>query len=243
MITLVPADSRGHANHGWLNSFHTFSFADYYDESRMGFRSLRVINEDWVAAGTGFGMHPHRDMEIVTYVLSGGLTHKDSMGNGSTIRPGMMQRMSAGTGVRHSEHNHSQSETVHLYQIWLLPDVRSIPPEYEERQFDEAKRHGGLQLLASKDGRDGSMKVHQDVSLYSTVLEPGKSVLLPVAAGRGVWIQTARGKVAVSAPGSAADGRHELGAGDAAAIEEVREVRLEGLAGDEAAEVLIFDLA
>src|SRR5215471_17044859 len=173
MRTLRRSTERGHAQHGWLDSWHTFSFADYYDPKHMGFRALRVINEDRVAPGTGFGTHGHRDMEILTYVLEGALAHRDSMGNGSTIRPGDVQRMSAGTGVRHSEMNPSQVDPVHLLQIWIEPERTGIAPGYEEKNFPEAERRGRLRLIASRDGREGSVSLHQDASVYAGLLEAG----------------------------------------------------------------------
>jgi redox-sensitive bicupin YhaK (pirin superfamily) len=174
MITLRPSDERGHANHGWLDTYHTFSFADYYDASHMGFRDLRVINEDVVEAGMGFGTHPHRDMEIITVPLEGSLQHKDSMGNGSVISPGDVQRMSAGTGVTHSEFNPSRIDQVHLFQVWILPDQRGLTPSYEQKTFGPEERRGRLRLIAARDGRDGSVSLHQDVDLYTAFLAPGQ---------------------------------------------------------------------
>src|SRR6185436_4900032 len=176
MITLRRSSERGHFNHGWLNTFHTFSFDQYYDPRFMNFRTLRVINEDFVAAGRGFPMHAHRDMEIITYILEGALQHEDSMGNGSIIRPGDVQRMSAGTGVRHSEKNPSSDEAVHLLQIWILPDTLDLEPGYEQKAFTEDERRGRLRLIASNDGRDGSVTVRQDVSLLASILGAGQSV-------------------------------------------------------------------
>jgi redox-sensitive bicupin YhaK (pirin superfamily) len=170
MITIRKAKERGHANHGWLNTYHTFSFANYYDPKHMGFRSLRVINEDRVSPGNGFGTHGHRDMEIITYVLEGALEHKDSIGTGSVIERGDVQRMSAGTGIRHSEFNHSKTEPVHFLQIWLLPETEGLPPSYEQQNFSPAKTPGKLQLVAARDGREGAVTVHQDVDLYAAVL-------------------------------------------------------------------------
>ena len=235
MIRLRPADQRGHADHGWLNTYHTFSFADYYDPEHMGFRSLRVINEDWVHPGNGFGTHPHRDMEIVTYVLEGGLSHKDSMGNGSTILPGDVQRMSAGTGVLHSEFNHSKDESVHLLQIWLLPEKRGITPSYEQKNFSRDEKLNRLRLLASPDGRDGSVAIHQDAELLTSVLESGKSVNYELRPGRHAWLQVARGSVEVNGK--------QLQQGDGAAISEESKLTITGRPGDEAAEVLLFNLA
>ena len=235
MIRVRPADQRGHADHGWLNTYHTFSFADYYDPENMGFGSLRVINEDWVHSGHGFGTHPHRDMEIVTYVLEGGLSHKDSMGNGSTILPGDVQRMSAGTGVLHSEFNHSKDESVHLLQIWLLPQERGITPSYEQKNFSRDEKLNRLRLLASPDGRDGSVTIHQDAELYTSVLESGKTVEYELKPGRHAWLQVARGSVE-------ANGR-QLKQGDGAAISEETKLTITGQAGSEDAEILLFNLA
>ncbi|MFT3774532.1 MAG: pirin family protein [Minicystis sp.] len=195
MITVRPARERGHADFGWLDSHHTFSFGDYYDPRHMGFRTLRVINDDRVKGGKGFGTHPHRDMEIVSYVLDGALEHKDSMGTGSVIRPGDVQRMTAGTGVLHSEFNHSKSETVRFLQIWILPERARIEPSYEQKNFPVEQRKNQLRLIASRDGRDGSVTVHQDVAIHAAVLEPGASVSHTLAQGRHAWVQVARGSV------------------------------------------------
>ena len=232
MMTIRPASERGHANHGWLNSFHTFSFADYYDAQHMGFRSLRVINDDRVAAGQGFGKHPHRDMEIISYVLEGGIEHKDSMGTGSVIRPGDVQRMSAGTGVLHSEFNPSAKEAVHFLQIWILPMVPGLLPEYEQKTFDDDAKRGRLRLVASKDGREGSVTVHQDLSLYASLLEAGERATLPLAAGRVAWVQVVRGRARVNG--------QAVVEGDGAAITAERTLELEGEAG---AELLVFEMA
>jgi redox-sensitive bicupin YhaK (pirin superfamily) len=226
------ANERGYADHGWLKSFHTFSFADYYAPAHMGFRSLRVINEDRVEGGKGFGTHPHRDMEIISYVLSGALQHRDSMGTGSVIRPGDVQRMSAGTGVTHSEFNASPSELVHFLQIWIMPDQRGHAPGYEQKHFSEAERSGKLRLVASKDGRDGSVTVHQDASLYAGLLEPRARVEHQLASGRSAWLHVARGSVSV-------DGE-QLSTGDAAAIDTAGQI---ALVANEASEILLFDLA
>jgi hypothetical protein len=231
-MTIRHANDRGHAQHGWLESRHTFSFADYYDPKQMGFRALRVINEDRVAPGQGFGTHGHRDMEIVSYVLDGALEHKDSMGTGSVIKPGDVQRMSAGTGVRHSEYNASKSELVHFLQIWLLPAKQGIQPGYEQKSFSDADKHGRLRVVASPDGREGSVTVHADASLYAGLLDAGQRAELPLARGRHAWVQVVRGRVRVN------DG--ELAAGDGAAISEEPAVRIEAI---DAAEVLVFDLA
>jgi redox-sensitive bicupin YhaK (pirin superfamily) len=232
MITLRKAIDRGHANHGWLDSYHTFSFANYYDPDHMGFRSLRVINEDYVAPSKGFPTHSHRDMEIITYVLDGALEHRDSMGNRAVIRPGEVQRMTAGTGVTHSEYNHSPSEDVHLLQIWLLPNQRDLEPGYEQKEYSHEEKRGKLRLVASQDGRNGSVTVHQDVNLYSTILNEGEQVIYPIEQGRRLWVQVARGSVLLNG--------HLLSQGDAAALE--TEETLE-LIGHDAAEVLVFDLA
>ncbi|HKO56207.1 MAG TPA: pirin family protein [Thermoanaerobaculia bacterium] len=228
MITVRRSDERGHADHGWLDTYHTFSFADYYDPDFMGFRTLRVINEDRVAANNGFGTHGHRDMEIVSYVLEGQLEHRDNMGNGGVIRPGEVQRMSAGTGVLHSEKNPAD-EPVHFYQIWILPRERNIRPSYEQKNFPVAERTGRLRLVASADGRDGSVTIHQDVELYSAVLD-GNSVTHTFGKDRHGWLQVARGEVTV--------GGNTLRAGDGAAISEEPSITVTG-AG---AEVLLFDL-
>ena len=231
MLEVRKAGERGHADHGWLRSFHSFSFADYYDPRHTGFGPLLVINEDRVQPGKGFGTHGHRDMEIVSYVLEGALEHKDSIGNGSVIRPGDVQRMSAGTGVRHSEFNPSPQELVHFLQIWIEPDVRGIPPGYEEKHFDAAAKRGRLRLVASPDGRDGSVKIHQDAYLYATLLDGEERVAHSVAPGRKSYVHVARGKVT-------ANGR-PLGAGDALKATDVGEIVLEHGVG---AEVLLFDL-
>ena len=229
MITIRRANERGHFDHGWLDTYHTFSFADYYDPAHMGFRTLRVINDDRVAPGRGFGTHGHRDMEIVTYVLEGTLGHRDSMGTGSLIRPGEVQRMSAGTGVMHSEMNPSRDEAVHLLQIWILPERHGLKPEYEQKVFPAEERNGKLRLVASHDGSDGSLTIHQDASIYATTLSAGQSVTHPLAAGRGAWVQVARGSVIVNG--------QTLAEGDGAAIEEEPTITI---AGD--GEVLLFDL-
>ncbi len=235
MITIRPAEQRGHANHGWLDTYHTFSFADYYDPKHEQFRSLRVINEDRVAPGYGFGTHPHRDMEIITYVLEGALAHKDSMGNGSSIVPGEVQRMSAGTGVLHSEFNHSKAEEVHLYQIWLFPERRGLEPSYEQKFFADEEKLNRLRVIASPEGEDGAVRIHQDAKLFATILEEGKSVTHELKKGRGAWIQVARGSVDVN-------GR-TLKAGDGAEITDEEMVTLAGNSNGKKAEVLLFDLA
>jgi len=231
MTTLRPSTARGHANHGWLDSYHTFSFANYYDRAHMGVSNLRVINDDTVMPGQGFGTHGHQDMEIVSYVLDGALEHKDSMGNGSVIRPGDLQRMSAGTGVRHSEYNPSPTEPVHFLQIWLVPNRTGVQPGYEQKHFPLEDRRGRLVLLVSPDGRDGSLSAHQDGLLYGTLLEAGETVEHPLAAGRRAYVHVARGSIAVNGT--------PLGSGDGATLESVNHVYLEGLGH---AEVLLFDL-
>src|SRR5262245_9542733 len=195
MILIPTANERCHFNHGWLDTYHTFSFGDYYDPAHMGFRSLRVMNDDRVQPGQGFGMHGHRDMEIVTYVLDGALEHKDSMGNGSIIRAGELQRMTAGTGVRHSEFNPSDREGVHLYQIWLLPERRGLEPSYEELALGEEEKRGRFRLAASPDGADGSLTIHQDARLYLASLLPGRAVAHQIEPGRAAWLQVLRGSV------------------------------------------------
>ncbi|HEU5190820.1 MAG TPA: pirin family protein [Methylomirabilota bacterium] len=232
MITVRPGKERGHFDHGWLDTYHTFSFSQYHDPAHMGFRSLRVINEDRVEPGAGFPPHSHRDMEIITYVLAGGLAHKDSMGNASTIRPGNVQRMSAGTGVTHSEYNGSDTEPVHLLQIWILPQARNLPPSYEEKIFSAADKQGRLRLVASQDARDGSARIHQDASVYASLLEPGQTVRHPLAAGRGAWIHLVSGAATVNGK--------LLTTGDGAAIEQEADVEIVATA---ATELLLFDLA
>ncbi len=231
MIALRKANERGHANHGWLDSHFSFSFAEYHDPQHMGFSSLRVINEDVVQPGKGFGAHGHRDMEIITYILEGALEHKDSMGNGSVIRPGDVQRMSAGKGVQHSEFNPSPSELVHLLQIWIEPNVIGIQPGYEEKHFDAASRRGKLRLIASSDGRDGSVTIHQDASVYAALVDGAERVRHALAPGRKAYVHVARGSVTVN--GSA------LGAGDALKASGESAIVIE--AGDNA-EILLFDL-
>jgi quercetin 2,3-dioxygenase len=235
MITVRQANQRGHAQHGWLDSRHTFSFADYHDPEHMGFRALRVINEDRVAPAQGFGTHPHRDMEIISYVLDGALEHKDSIGTGSVIRPGDVQRMSAGTGVAHSEFNASRSEPVHFLQIWLLPSQRGIKPSYEQKSFPASARQGRLRVVASPDGRDGSVSIHSDVILHAGLLAAGQTAELALAPGRHAWIQVARGKVQLNGT--------DLQAGDGAAVANEPVLRLQGAPGESEAEVLVFDLS
>jgi redox-sensitive bicupin YhaK (pirin superfamily) len=232
MITIRKSNERGHAERGWLESYHSFSFADYYDPEHMGFRSLRVINEDWIRGGVGFPTHPHKDMEIITYVLEGSLAHKDSMGNGSAIGPGDVQRMSAGTGVTHSEFNASETETAHLLQIWILPERAGVPPSYEEKVFPEDEKRNRLCLIASGDAREGSVRLNQDADVYVSLLDAGQTVTHSLAEGRGAWIQVAGGSISVNG--------EALQAGDAAAIEQESRISLSGV---ENAEVLLFDLS
>jgi redox-sensitive bicupin YhaK (pirin superfamily) len=235
MINLRKADERGHADHGWLNTYHTFSFSSYHDPRHMGFRSLRVINEDRVKGGAGFPTHPHQNMEIISYVLAGALSHRDSLGTGSVIRPGDVQRMSAGTGVTHSEFNDSKTELVHFLQIWLLPDQQGLRPGYEQKTFGEPDKRDRLRLVASRDGRDGSVTVHQDVDLYATLLAPGSEVRLALRPGRHAYVQVARGAITLNGT--------DLSAGDGAAVSQETALTLKG-AGPNAldAEVLVFDL-
>jgi len=231
MITLRKAGERGHAQHGWLDSWHTFSFADYYDPKHMGFRSLRVINEDRVAPGKGFPTHPHRDMEIVTYVLDGALEHKDSMGNGSVMRSGDVQRMSAGTGVAHSEFNGSREEPVHFLQIWILPESRNLTPGYEQKHFSKEERQGTFKLVAARDGANGAVVVHQDMKLSAGLFAAGERANYALSPGRHAWVHVARGQARVN--GS------ELSAGDALQVSEEAELEVVGVND---AEVLLFDL-
>ncbi|MGZ4895144.1 MAG: pirin family protein [Candidatus Angelobacter sp.] len=235
MIQVRRGKERGHADHGWLNTYHTFSFSDYYDPKFMGFRSLRVINEDWVQPGYGFPTHPHRDMEIITMVLEGSLEHKDSMGTGSVIRPGEVQKMSAGTGVRHSEFNHSKSEPVHLYQIWILPEKEGIKPNYEQKTIPAQEKQGRLRLVASPSGGNGSkaVKLYQDAELYTVALGKAGSVEHELRDGRYAWVQVARGAVSVNG--------QELKAGDGAAVSNEAKLEISGSA--DGSEVLLFDLA
>lgn len=231
MITLRRSHERGHADHGWLKSAHTFSFANYYDPEYMGFRVLRVINDDYVAPSAGFPTHGHKDMEIVTYVLSGALEHKDSMGNGSVIRPGDVQRMSAGTGVQHSEYNASSAEQVHLLQIWILPSRNGIRPGYEQKTFPESEKLGKLRLVASPDGADGSVTIHQDARIYASILDPGNSATHALAPGRHAWVHVASGELELNGK--------TLGSGDAAAVSAEDSIRF---TGKEKTELLLFDL-
>ena len=231
MITLRPGNERGHANRGWLDSYHTFSFANYYDPKHMGFRDLRVINEDWIQPSVGFGAHSHRDMEIITYVLEGALEHKDSLGTGAVIKPGDAQRMSAGTGITHSEFNHSATEAVHLLQIWILPDTDQIEPSYEQRNFPLEEKLGKLRLIAAKNGREGAVKIHQDVDLYTSVLRNGDGIVYDLKPNRYAWLQVARGEIQVN--------DRALVAGDAISASESESLNI---STNTEAEILLFDL-
>ena len=233
MITVRPKDERGVANFGWLDSRHSFSFGSYYDPKHMGFASLRVINEDKVIPAQGFGTHGHRDMEIISYVLSGELAHRDSMGNGSVIRPGDVQRMSAGTGVRHSEYNASDLNPVHFLQIWLMPDKNGLEPSYEEKNFSSVDKQGKLVLVGSPDGRDNSVTIHQDVNLYLSSLSEGDRLTYEIAEERAVWLQVIKGKVELN--------NRLLQAGDGAAIVDEAEIAIAGKDPD--SEILLFDMA
>ncbi|HET9625672.1 MAG TPA: pirin family protein [Kofleriaceae bacterium] len=232
MLTVRRANERGHASHGWLDSHHTFSFANYYDPAHMGFRALRVINEDRVAPGQGFGRHSHRDMEILSYVLDGGLEHKDSMGTGAVIQPGDVQRMSAGSGVTHSEFNASKRDPVHFLQIWLMPSERGIAPSYEQKTFKPEEKAGRLRRVASPDGREGSVTIHTDATVYAGLFDRGQATEHSLAPGRHAWVHVVRGQAKVN--GTA------LAAGDAVALSDERTVRIEGI---DASELLVFDLA
>jgi redox-sensitive bicupin YhaK (pirin superfamily) len=232
MIRIRRAGERGHFDHGWLDTYHTFSFARYYDPRHMGFRALRVINDDKIAPGRGFGTHGHEDMEIVTYVLDGALAHRDSLGTGSTIRPGELQRMTAGTGITHSEFNPSDAAPVHLYQIWLLPEREGLEPSYEQKAFPAEERRNRLRLVASPDGRDGSLSIRQDARLFLATLDGGGDVLHELSPGRHAWLQVLRGGVSLNG--------QALAAGDGAAASEESELAIRG---DGSSEVLLFDLA
>lgn len=232
MITVRRSDERGGGNYGWLDTKHTFSFSDYWDPRWMGFRSLRVINEDYVAPAAGFPTHPHNDMEIITYVLEGKLEHKDSLGTGSVILPGDGQRMTADRGIRHSEYNPSKTEQVHLYQIWILPEKKGLQPSYEQKSFSTDEKHGKLRLIASPDAKDGSIKINQDARLYVTLLKPGDEVSHEFATNRHGWLQVAKGSVEIAG--------QKLGEGDGAAISDEQKVTIK--AGQDS-EVLLFDLA
>lgn len=232
MLTIRKASDRGHADHGWLNSYHTFSFADYYDPNQMGFRSLRVINEDRVAAGQGFGTHAHRDMEILSYVLEGELEHKDSMGNGEVLRPGEFQRITAGTGITHSEFNPSSSHSTHFYQIWLLPERKGLQPSYEQKSFDTSGRFNQWQLVASRDGAQGSLIIHQDAQIYLADLSEDYRLNFPIPDNRYIWLQVLRGTLL-------ANGR-ALQTSDAMAVSGEDLLTLQAIGY---AQVMLFDLA
>jgi len=232
MIQVRKAADRGHANHGWLDTYHTFSFGDYHDREHMGFRSLRVMNEDRVEPGKGFGTHPHRDMEIVTYVLEGSLEHKDSMGNGEVLRPGEFQRMSAGTGITHSEFNPSEVEPVHLYQIWLDPGRKGLEPSYEQKQFPDEERHNRLRLVASQDSADGSLLIQQDARIFLSQLDDGVQISHNLPEGRHAWLQVLRGSVSLNGD--------NLQTGDGAAVSEESLITIQATSD---AEIMLFDLA
>ena len=234
MITVRPSAERGHANHGWLDTHYSFSFSDYHDRRHMGFRDLRVINEDVVSAGRGFGMHPHRDMEILTYIVDGELSHRDSMGRGATIKRNDVQRMSAGTGVMHSEVNQSD-KSVHLLQVWILPETEGLKPSYEDRTFSPAEKQNRLQLIASHDGRDGSTRINQDASVYASLLDSGKSVDVELKPERYAWVQLISGELEVNGT--------KLAKGDGAAISGESKLNIASNGGNGAAEFLVFDLA
>jgi redox-sensitive bicupin YhaK (pirin superfamily) len=232
MQTIIPSETRGSADHGWLKAKHTFSFADYYDPQRVHFGTLRVINEDRVAPAQGFGTHPHRDMEIVTYPISGAIEHKDSMGNSTIIPAGEVQRMTAGTGVLHSEYNHSQDEELHLLQIWILPERNNLEPDYEQRAVPREEKLNRLRLIGSRDGRDGSLTIHQDVDLYASILEAGQQLQLGGVIDRRVFVQVVAGEIVVNGA--------RLGAGDGLQLTEVKEVVV---SAESESEFLLFNLA
>lgn len=232
MIQVRNAKDRGHANYGWLDTYHTFSFSTYHDPDHVRFRSLRVMNEDVVAPGRGFGTHPHNDMEIVTYVLEGALEHKDSMGNGEVLRPGEFQRMSAGTGITHSEFNPSATEPVHLYQIWLFPERKGIEPSYEQKRFPEADRRNRLQLVASRNAENGSLLIHQDARIYLAQIDAAKEILQELPAGRFAWLQVLRGAVSLNG--------ETLNTSDGAAVSDERSLTIRATSD---AEIMLFDLA
>jgi redox-sensitive bicupin YhaK (pirin superfamily) len=234
MIKIRPSAARGHANHGWLDTHFTFSFANYYDPKHMGFRDLRVINEDWVSAKQGFGAHPHNDMEIITYIVEGELSHRDSTGTEATIRQNDVQRMSAGTGVVHSEYNNSE-KPVHLLQIWIMPEASDLQPSYEDRTFKREEKQNRLRLIASRDGRTGSTRLNQDVSVYASLLDSGRSLDLDLPGGRYAWVQLVSGELEVN--------ETRLSKGDGAAISDETKLTLTSVGSDGAAEFLLFDLA
>ncbi len=231
MITVRKSAQRGTTKIDWLDSRHSFSFGDYYDPQHMGFGPLRVINEDFVQPGEGFGMHPHRDMEIITYIVSGALEHRDSLGTGSVIRPGDVQRMTAGTGIRHSEFNPSATESVHLLQIWILPEQKNLTPSYEQRAFSDEERRGQLRLIAARDGRNGAVTIHQDADVYASLLDSGQTVTHDLADGRTAWLQLIKGEITLNGA--------KLTPGDGAAITDERSLKI---AATEPSELLLFDL-
>jgi redox-sensitive bicupin YhaK (pirin superfamily) len=231
MIQIRKSQERGHIDHGWLNTFHTFSFGDYHDPENMGFRDLRVINEDIVAGGTGFGTHGHRDMEIITYIMDGALEHKDSMGTGSIIKPGDIQRMSAGSGVQHSEFNHSKTNSVHLFQVWILPAAKNTKPSYEQKFFAPEEKKNKLRLIASKDSRDGAIAVHQDVEMYASLLDKDKELAFSMKPGRYGWIQLGKGELKINDV--------TLHAGDGAAISKEQALKFKAVKDSE---FIFFDL-
>ena len=232
MIQIRRAEERGHADHGWLKTYHTFSFSSFQDPQHMRFRSLRVMNEDWVAPGQGFGTHPHNDMEIVTYVLEGALEHKDSMGNGEVLTPGEFQRMSAGTGITHSEFNPSQSEPVHLYQIWMLPECTGIEPSYEQKRFPDEEMRNRLRLVAARESVDGSLLIHQDARIFLSKIDAGQQVVYEPATGRHAWLQVLRGSVSLNSD--------DLQTSDGAAVTEENLLTIQATSD---AEIMLFDLA
>jgi redox-sensitive bicupin YhaK (pirin superfamily) len=232
MIKIRRSEERGHLNHGWLDTYHTFSFSEYYDPEFMNFRDLRVINQDWIDKGVGFGTHPHNNMEIITYVLEGELAHKDSMGNGSVIYPGDIQYMSAGTGVTHSEFNNSKTTPVRLFQIWILPDKRNVEPSYNQKNFTEAQKLNNLKLIVSNDGRNDSIGINQNINIYASVVEKDKEINYEIPDNRHVWIQVAEGDLILN-------GEHKLNSGDGVAISDIKELNIKA---NNKSEFLIFDL-
>ena len=234
MITIRPSTARGHANHGWLDTYFSFSFANYYDPKHMGFRDLRVINEDWISPRQGFGSHPHRDMEIITYIIDGELSHRDSTGREASLKRDDVQRMSAGTGVVHSEYNNSDAP-VHLLQIWIMPEADGLKPSYEDRTFNREEKIDRLRLIASHDGRDGSTRINQDASVYASLLASGKGLELPLESGRHAWVQLISGELELNGT--------RLKKGDGAAISQETKLNLQSVSGNGAAEFLVFDLA
>lgn len=232
MTVIRPSDARGHANFGWLDSRHSFSFGHYYDPEHMGFGSLRVINEDRVQPGAGFDTHGHQNMEIISYVLEGTLEHEDTLGTGAVIRPGDVQRMTAGTGIRHSEYNHSKTDPVHFLQIWIVPERDGLEPSYEQKSFDAGEKRGRLRLVGSRNGRDGSVTIHQDVDMYAGLFDTGESAEFEIRQGRGAWVHVARGDLNLNG--------HRMTQGDGAALDRPGVIKIQG---EKDAEVLVFDLA